>query len=103
MKSKITLLVLSLALAACGQSPGDREATADAVATPFYLLGKGPACVGTVVISGPMLGAAALANGRLSRLEMDARQEMVDGITDNCGPPYTVQPPPPPPPDVTTP
>ncbi len=96
MKSKTLLLVLCFALAACGQSPEEREQTADAVATPFYLLGKGPACVGTVLISGPLLGAAALANGRLSRNEMDARQEMVDGITDNCGPPYTVQPLPPP-------
>lgn len=103
MKSSILLLVFSLALAACGQSPAEREQTADAVATPFYLLGKGPACVGTIVISGPLLGAAALANGHLSRNELEARQEMVDGITDNCGPPYAVYPPPPPPPEVPTP
>ena len=73
------------------------------MATPFYLLGKGPACVGTVVISGPLLGAAALANGHLSRNELETRQELVDGITDNCGPPYTVTPPPPPPPVPATP
>ena len=103
MKSRILVLGLALVLAACGQSPAGREETADAFATPFYLIGKVPACVGTGIIDGPMLAAAALGNGYLSRTELEARQEMVDGLTENCGPPYTVQPPPPaalPPPPV---
>jgi len=104
MKSRILVFGLALALAACGQSPEEREQTADTFATPFYLIGKVPACVGTGIISGPMLAASALANGHLSRTELEARQEMVDGLTDNCGPPYAVYPPPPaplPPPPVT--
>jgi hypothetical protein len=77
-----------LALSACADNARPTGASAAAaIATPFYVAAKIPACIGTVAIGGPLGGLAALAPGDDARY---FQGEIARGLTANCGPPYVL-------------
>jgi hypothetical protein len=67
--------------------PGD--AALSAVGTPFYLVFKSVFCVASVAIAAPVAGIAALSE---SRFASEARRDLGDGVSQNCGPPYALRP-----------
>jgi hypothetical protein len=67
--------------------PGD--AALSAVGTPFYLVFKSVFCVASVAIAAPVAGIAALSE---SRFASEARRDLGDGVSQNCGPPYALSP-----------
>jgi hypothetical protein len=67
--------------------PGDAELSA--VGTPFYLVFKSVFCVASVAIAAPVAGIAALSE---SRFAPEARRDLGDGVSQNCGPPYVLSP-----------
>jgi hypothetical protein len=90
--------LLVAALGACATPPDQPAQPADGggaalsvVGTPFLIAFKIPVCLATLVIAGPVGGAAALTD-RNSPLGDELRDGLADGITQNCGPPYVVTP-----------
>jgi hypothetical protein len=81
---KVSLAALAaLALAACADNtPPTGTNAAAAVAAPFYLAEKVPACLATVAVAGPLGGLAALAPGDDARY---FQGEIARGLTANCG------------------
>jgi hypothetical protein len=67
--------------------PGDTALSV--VGTPFYLVFKSVFCVASVAIAAPVAGIAALSE---SRLASEARSDLGDGVSQNCGPPYVLSP-----------
>jgi hypothetical protein len=67
--------------------PGD--AALSVVGTPFYLVFKSVVCVASVAIAAPVAGIAALSE---SRFASEARRDLGDGVSQNCGPPYVLSP-----------
>jgi hypothetical protein len=67
--------------------PGD--AGLSVVGTPFYLVFKSVFCVASVAIAAPLAGIAALSE---SRFAPEARRDLADGVSQNCGPPYVLSP-----------
>jgi hypothetical protein len=67
--------------------PGD--AAVSAVGTPFYLVFKSAVCVASVAIAAPVAAIAAMSESPHAPV---AREELGDGIAQNCGPPYVLSP-----------
>ena len=69
--------------------PGAGEWAVAAVGTPFFLVFKTVACVGSVAIAAPTSALIALGGHQ-------AREEGLDvlgsGVSQNCGPPYVLSP-----------
>ncbi len=92
MQKLILASLLTGAVAGCASptpAPPGSTPNVDAVATPFYVVLKAPVCVTTVLIAAPLAGITAFASTEES---LDLRQGLDDGIAQNCGPPYTLQP-----------
>jgi len=109
MRWSAHLLVLSVFLAGCSYSNGERQgafptaerqadgtivyrepkrdgSTAVAiVGTPFFAVFKAVTCVATVVVAAPTAGVIALTD-RSDKHRM--RQSLDDGVGENCGGPY---------------
>jgi hypothetical protein len=90
--------LMALTLGACAQQPPGTAAQPDAGATmlaavsePFLIVAKIPVCALTLVAAGP-IGAAAQLTDPASPLGHDVKQGLVDGINENCGPPFSVAP-----------
>jgi hypothetical protein len=60
------------------------------VAAPFVIAFKLPACVLTTVVAGAVGGASELTPPDESSFLL--RQNLEDGLEQNCGPPYTITP-----------
>jgi hypothetical protein len=65
------------------------DAMVSAVGTPFYLVFKGVVCLASAVIAVP---AAAVVVSSESPLAPEARRDLGDGMSQNCGPPYALSP-----------
>ena len=92
MQKLILASLLSGAVAGCASStpaPPGSTSHVNAVATPVYAVLKAPVCVATVLIAAPLAGITAFAQTEESQ---DLRQGLDDGIAQNCGPPYTLEP-----------
>ena len=91
-------ILLAGLLAACAASPpGDMppaEGGAGAtflsvIGTPFLIAFKIPVCAATLAIAAPVAGVAQIA-GPGSGDGTDLKAALVDGVAQNCGPPYYV-------------
>jgi hypothetical protein len=60
-----------------------------AVGTPFYLAFKTAFCAASVAIAAPVAAVAAMSE---SPFAPQARQDLGDGVAQNCGPPYVLSP-----------
>lgn len=88
MRGSAFAALAALLLAACAKdAPPPSGSVADAVATPFYVAFKIPACIGTVAIAAPLGGLAALAPGDDAR---DFQGQIDRSLAANCGPPYAL-------------
>lgn len=67
--------------------PGD--AAVSVVGTPFYLAFKGVTCAVSAVIAAPVAGISAVSE---SRFAPKIREDLGDGLRQNCGPPYALSP-----------
>ena len=100
MKSALSTALALFASAGCAAMPSDRDSVAAAVGTPFYVALKIPTCVGTVAVAAPLIGIGQLAKpgydaqarGIVPSTDDDLRRTLRDGLTANCGTPYTVTP-----------
>jgi hypothetical protein len=83
-------------LVSCASSPEAPGAAAHpfpvlkVVAAPFVVAFKIPACVLTAVVAGTVGGASELTPPDQSSFLL--RQNLEDGLEQNCGPPYTITP-----------
>jgi hypothetical protein len=94
-------LIGALALCGCQTAPRDEmstresatvhpgDAVVSAVGTPFYVVFKGVVCVASVALAAPVAGFAALSD---SRLVPEVQTTLGDGVSQNCGPPWVLQP-----------
>jgi hypothetical protein len=90
--------LMAFALVACAEQPQGATAQPDtgaailaAVSEPFLIVAKIPVCAATLVVAGPV-GATAQLTDPASPLGHDVKQGLVDGINENCGPPFYVAP-----------
>ena len=101
---KVTMGLLVVLVAACSQTPTERQtafgsiqasgpgvdarpprdesAAVNIIGTPFYALFKAVGCVGTVVLAAPAAAVVELAD-RPDKAEM--RQSLDRGVGHNCG------------------
>ncbi len=72
--------------------PIDGGATALATfGTPFLIVAKIPVCIATVAMAAPV-GALSELSDPETPFGHELRQDLSDGIAQNCGPPYMVSP-----------
>jgi hypothetical protein len=95
--TRLAALVLFLPiLVSCASSPEAPGVAArpfpvlNVVAAPFVVAFKIPACVLTVVVAGTVGGASELTPPSQSSFLL--RQDLEDGLEQNCGPPYAITP-----------
>jgi hypothetical protein len=107
MRQILTASLLAAALAACAAAPAPnpqasgpqpQHAASDggaavlaAFGTPILIIGKIPVCIVTIAMAAP-LGAVSEVSDPATAFGHDLRQGLSDGIQQNCGPPYVVQP-----------
>lgn len=100
MRTRSLAAALALALAGCAPSDagsGDFGATS-VFGTPILIGLKAGACAATIAIAAPVTALAMLArpSSELGAVNADfdynvqIRDELDDGIDQNCGPPYAV-------------
>jgi hypothetical protein len=102
MRISLVLLCVGLALGGCGTAPtypGNRSdhvtvidpsnAAVSVVGTPFYLAFKGVTCAVSAVIAAPIAGISAVSE---SRSAPRIREDLGEGLRQNCGPPYALSP-----------
>jgi hypothetical protein len=99
MSIKYAVAVLGLAVVAgCTRASPD-ESTAPvvtgAISTPFLIALKVPACAITLAVAGPITALSELAapspvavGDYDGAFNAELRGEVVDGVRQNCGPPY---------------
>jgi hypothetical protein len=101
MQTRTIAAALALALAGCSSGPGAGSGDFGAVSvfgTPILIGLKAGACAATIAIAAPVSAFAMLArpSSALGEVSYDfdynvqIRDEMDDGIDQNCGPPYVV-------------
>jgi hypothetical protein len=99
MPIKCAAAMLSLALlAGCTRASPDEPVApvvTGAISTPFLIALKAPACAITLAVAGPITALAELASPpKLApgdydgELNTSIRDEVVEGVRENCGPPY---------------
>jgi hypothetical protein len=98
-RSLAAALVLALAGCSSGADTGSGDFGAiSVIGTPVLIGLKIPACAATIAIAAPVTAFAMLArpNSQLGSVNRDfdynvqIRDELDDGIYQNCGPPYVV-------------
>lgn len=88
-------VVLSLAIGGCTPAPPTPAGNGyfvSAVGTPLYIAFKIPVCAVTIGFAAPIAGVAGLAGPSENYAAHDARPELDDALTRNCGPPYVLVP-----------
>ena len=99
MSLKYAAAMLGLALLAGCTRASPEEPVAPvvtgAIGTPFLIALKAPACAITLAVAGPITALAELASPPKiapgdydGQLNASIRDEVVDGVRNNCGPPY---------------
>jgi hypothetical protein len=99
MSIKYAAPMLGLALLAGCTRASPEEPVAPvvtgAIGTPFLIALKAPVCAVTLAVAGPITALAELASPpRIAPGDYDGalntaiRDEVVDGVRTNCGPPY---------------
>ncbi|HKW52463.1 MAG TPA: hypothetical protein VJO12_02145 [Stellaceae bacterium] len=99
MSIKHAAAMLGLALlAGCTQAaPTEPVApvVTGAISTPFLIALKVPACAITLAVAGPITALTELASPPVlapgdydGAMTASIRDEVVDGVRQNCGPPY---------------
>jgi hypothetical protein len=102
MRVLLVSLCVGVALAGCQTAPtysGNQSddvtvvhpgnAAVSVVGTPFYLAFKGVTCAMSVLIAAPVAGISAVSE---SRSAPKIRENLGDGLRQNCGPPYALSP-----------
>ena len=72
-------------------APPSGDAALAAVGSPLLVIGKLPLCILTLVAAAPV-GALSEASDPADPFGHDLRQDLSDGLAQNCGPPYVVAP-----------
>jgi hypothetical protein len=99
MPIKYAAAVLGLALlAGCTRASPDEPVApvvTGAISTPFLIALKAPACAITLAVAGPITALSELAapspitpGDYDGAFNAELRYEVVDGVRQNCGPPY---------------
>jgi hypothetical protein len=99
MSIKYAAAMLGLALLAGCTRASPEEPVAPvvtgAIATPFLIALKAPFCGATLVVAGPITALSELAappkvapGDYEGQFNASIRDEVVDGVRQNCGPPY---------------
>jgi hypothetical protein len=99
MPIKYAAAVLGLALlAGCTRASPDEPiapVVTGAISTPFLIALKAPACAITLAVAGPITALSELAapspitpGDYDGAFNAELRYEVVDGVRQNCGPPY---------------
>lgn len=95
---RMVMAGLVAALGGCAQQQGattqpiDGGATALATfGTPFLVVAKLPVCIVTIAMAAPV-GAVSELSDPATPFGHELRQDLSDGIAQNCGPPYVVAP-----------
>ena len=101
IKHAAALLCLAL-LAGCTRASSDEPVApvvSGAIATPFLIALKLPACAITLAVAGPITALSELASPPKiapgdydGQLNASIRDEVDQGVRDNCGPPYVLPP-----------
>jgi len=60
------------------------------IGTPFLIAFKIPVCVLTVAVAAPIAGVSEMAGADGGT--RDTQHQLAEGINENCGPPWAVQP-----------
>ena len=102
MRVSLVLLCVGVALGGCETTPtysGNRSdhvtevhpgnAAVSVVGTPFYLAFKGATCAVSALIAAPVAGISAVSE---SRSAPKIREDLGEGLRQNCGPPYALSP-----------
>jgi len=99
MSIKYAAALLGLALLAGCTRPSSEESVSPvvtgAIGTPFLIALKAPVCAATLVVAGPITALSELAapppvapDDYHGQFNASVRDEVVEGVRDNCGPPY---------------
>lgn len=88
----VALIVAAVAGCSNADDAHPQAYVTSAFGTPFVIALKVPACGVTLGLAGPASAALTLATKAPADQTLQARQALEDGIRDNCGPPYAVDP-----------
>lgn len=99
MSIKYVAAMLGLALlAGCTRASSEEPVSpvvSGAIGTPFLIALKAPACAITLAVAGPITALSELAAPPVvaaddyhGQFNASIRDEVVDGVRSNCGPPY---------------
>jgi len=102
MRVSLVSLCVGVALGGCQTAPtysGNQSdhvtvvhagnAAVSVVGTPFYLAFKGVTCAVSALVAAPVAGISAVSE---SRSAPKIREDLGDGLRQNCGPPYALSP-----------
>jgi hypothetical protein len=102
MRLSLVSLCVGVALGGCQTAPtysGNQgghviavhpgNAAVSVVGTPFYLAFEGVTCAVSALIAAPVAGISAVSE---SRSAPKIREDLGDGLRQNCGPPYALSP-----------
>jgi hypothetical protein len=102
MRVSLLSLCIGVALGGCQTAPtysGNQSdhvtvvhagnAAVSVVGTPFYLAFKGVTCAVSALVAAPVAGISAVSE---SRSAPKIREDLGDGLRQNCGPPYALSP-----------
>ena len=102
MRVSLLSLCIGVALGGCQTAPtysGNQSdhvtvvhagnAAVSVAGTPFYLAFKGVTCAVSALVAAPVAGISAVSE---SRSAPKIREDLGDGLRQNCGPPYALSP-----------
>lgn len=93
-RATIAATIISFVCACTTQStaPENAHTFVSVVGTPFLLAFKIPICAATVALAAPGAALSALAKPSPNTAQPPLRPTLDEGVDDNCGPPYFLQP-----------